>query len=347
MRWLPRVWRGDARAPRDVDSALRAALMAVLEGDWEEAERLLVAGAQLDSDSLETYLALALLLRARGEVGRAIRIHQNLLLRLEPSSPHGLLALEGLAADFRAGGFQARAIASYEELLTHDSDHERALRALVELHADAGDSARAVELARRLGKRDGGARAREAELRTRAAAVAWEAGRSDEARKAVRKALRRDKGCVAAWVLLGEIEAERNRPKAAVDAWSRVPRLDRASGPLVYAKLDASWAALDQPRRFEAYLRELLEEQPEDARARLALARALASRGDVEQALSELRGILTHEPDDLAARIALGRLLLEQGRDAEAAKAHAELLDFLDRGAAGRSAASSSEEVAS
>ena len=162
----------------------------------------------------------------------------------------------------------------------------------------------------------------------------------------MRKALRRDKGCIPAWVLLGEIEAERNRPKAAVDAWSRVPRLDRASGPLVYAKLDAGWAALDEPRRFEAYLRELLEEQPEDARARLALARALASRGDVEQALSELRGILAHEPDDLAARIALGRLLLEQGRDAEAAKAHAELLDFLDRGAAEGSAESPSEEAA-
>ncbi|MDJ0847416.1 MAG: tetratricopeptide repeat protein [Myxococcota bacterium] len=323
--------RGEARAPRDVDAALRAALLAVLDGDGDEAERLLVAAARLDSDSVETYVALARLLRSRGEVGRAIRIHQNLLLRLDPSSPLGLQALEGLAADFRAGGYQARAIASYEELLTHDSRNERVLRALVELHADAGDSERAIELARRLAKREGKGGAQEAELRTRAAAAAWEAGRSDEARKSVKRALRRDKGCVAAWVLLGELEAERGRNKPALAAWSRVPRLDRASGPLVYAKLEATWAALSDPRKYEAFLRELLEEEPDDVAARLALAHTLAGRGDVDDALSELRDIVDRAPEQVAPRIAIGRLLLEAGRDTEAAKAHADLLDLLDR----------------
>ena len=331
VRWLPRVLGGDARAPRDVDAALRAALLAVLDGDWDEAERLLVAGARLDSDSVETYIALARVLRTRGEVGRAIRIHQNLLLRLDPGSPLGLQALQGLAADFRAGGFLARAIASYEEILGHDAHDAEALHALVELHAEAGDADRAVELTRRLAKREGKDPAREAELRTRGAAAAWEAGRSDEARKAVKRALRRDKGCVAAWVLLGEIEAERNRAKAALAAWARVPRLDRASGPLVYAKLEATWAALSEPRKYEGYLRELLEGEPEDAAARLALAHHLASRGEVDDALAELRTILAQAPANVAARVAMGRLLLEEGRDAEAAKAHAELLDFLDR----------------
>jgi lipopolysaccharide biosynthesis regulator YciM len=339
MRWLPRVLRGDARAPRDVDAALRAALLAVLDGDWDEAERLLVAGARLDSDSIETYMALARLLRARGEVGRAIRIDQNLLLRLDASSPRGRQALEGLAADFRVGGFTQRAIASYEELLAHEPRHEGALRALVELHGEAGDPDRAVELARRLAKAGERGRALEAELRTRAAAAAHAEGRSDEARKALRRALRRDKGCVAAWVLLGELEAERGRSKAALAAWSRVPRLDRKAGPLVYDKLEATWASLDEPREFETFLRGLLDEVPEDAAARVALARSLAARGDTDDAVGELRGLLDRQPENLEARITLGRTLLGAGRDAEAAKAHAELLDVLERGASRDAAA--------
>lgn len=332
VRWLPRVLRGDARAPRDVDAALRAALLAALNRDWDEAERLLVAAARLDSDSLETYLALALVYRLRGEVGRAIRIHQNLLLRLSPGSAQGREALEGLAADFRAGGFARRAIASYEELLAHDPKHLPALRALVELHAEEGDPARAVGLAKRLARREGGdVRALEAELRTRVAQAAHDEGRSDPARKALRQALRRDKGCVPALILLGEIEAERGRDKAALAAWSRVPRVDRGSGPLVYRKLEATWAALERPRDFEAFLRGLLEEEPDDSAARLALVRTLAARGDADDALGELRGILEREPESLEARIDLGRLLLAEGRDAEAAKAHAALLDVLDR----------------
>lgn len=331
MRWLPRVLRGDSRAPRDVDAAMRAALLAVLEHDYDEAERLLVAGARLDSASVETYIALAKLLRLRGEVGRAIRIHQNLLLRLDPRSPHGLKALEGLAADFRRGGFAVRAIASYEDLLAHDPKSEVALRALVELHADSGDPNRAAELARRLAKRERSGSGLEAELRARVAAAAHAEGRSDEARKAVRQALRRDKGCVRAWILLGEIEAERGRSKAALAAWSRVPRLDRCAGPEVYPRLEASFAALDKPREYERFLRGLLEEEPGDGAARLALARNLAARGDADAALGELHGILARDPGDLEAHVALGRLLLDLGRDGEAAKAHAELLDLLGR----------------
>ena len=112
MGWLSRVFRGDARAPRNVDAAVRAALLAVLSPDYDEAERLLVAAVRMDSDSVDTYLALARVFRLKGEVGRAIRLHQNLLLRVDPGAPRGREALEGLAADFRAGGFAKRAIAS-------------------------------------------------------------------------------------------------------------------------------------------------------------------------------------------------------------------------------------------
>ena len=62
MSWLSRVFRGDARAPRDVDAALRAALLAVLDRDYGEAEKMLLAAVRLDSDAVEPYLALAHLL---------------------------------------------------------------------------------------------------------------------------------------------------------------------------------------------------------------------------------------------------------------------------------------------
>jgi lipopolysaccharide biosynthesis regulator YciM len=332
MGWLSRVFGGNARAPRDVDAALRAALLAVLGHDHDEAERMLIAAVRLDSDAVEPYIALARLFRMRGEIGRAIRIHQNLLLRLDPGSKHGLMALAGLAADFRQGGFLRRAIASYEELLSHDPKHMDALHALARLHAEARDYPRAIEVARRLAKLEAGDGSRaEAELRVQSAEMAQAEGRSDEARRAVKQALRKDKTLVRAWIVLGDLEAERGRSKAALAAWARVPELDRPSGPLVYPQLEATYAALGRTRGFEEFLRKLLEQRPDDAGARLALARTLAARGDSDEAVAELRRILEREPDDVEARSTLGRLLISEHRDGEATKEYAELLDVLHR----------------
>ena len=76
-----------------------------------------VMGGGASSTAVEAHLALGRLYRMRGEVGRAIRVHQNLLLRSDLAREHMQTALEDLAEDFRQGGFLQRAIASYEEVL--------------------------------------------------------------------------------------------------------------------------------------------------------------------------------------------------------------------------------------
>jgi lipopolysaccharide biosynthesis regulator YciM len=332
VRWLSRAFGGDARAPHDAAEAPWEALLAVLEPDLERAEGILAEVVRRDSNAVRAYLALARVFRARGELGRALRIHQNLLLRLDASAPEGLVALLDLAADYRQGGYLRRAIASYEEALAHDPRRREALRALVPLLAEAREHPRAIELSRRLARAEGrDGSGEEARLRVAMAETAAAEGRSQDARRALKQALRRDRGCAAAWALLGALEAERGRTRAALAAWSRVPRLDRAAGPRVYPQLEATFAALGRARDFEAYLRELLETTPDDPEARLALARSLAARGECDEALAELRRVLGRDPLRADARAALGRLLLAEGREAEALKEYAELLDALER----------------
>jgi lipopolysaccharide biosynthesis regulator YciM len=329
---LTRAFGGDARAPRDVDSALRSALLAVLERDFEAAESLLDRAVRIDSTAVEPYLALARLFRMKGEVGRAIRIHQNLLLRRDLDRSDTVRALAGLAADFRQGGFLRRAIACYEEVLAHDPRHREATAQLVRLLAQAREFPRALEMERRLAKlerRDGSEA--EAELLVEMAEAAQAEGRSEDARKAVKKALRRNRRSARAWTALGALEAERGRSKAALAAWSRVPALDRRAAARVYPHLEASYAALGRARDFEASLEGLLESQPDDAVARMALARTLAARGEVDAACAQLRQVLERAPDDLEARGALGRLLLAEGKHVDAGREYAELLDSLER----------------
>ena len=324
--------RRRSAAARDAEAAARAALLAVLDRDHERAEQLLVASAELDSTGVEPYLALARFYRMRGDIGRAIRLHQGLLLRRDLDRDQRTACLADLAADFRQGGFLQRAIASYEEVLERDPKHLPALRALVKLFGLVRDHPRAIAISRRLARveqRDGAVE--HAEIWVDMAEAAQAEGRTRDARRAVKRALRTDPRCVRAWILRGQLEAERGRSKAALAAWQQVPRIDRKSGALVYPRIESAYAALDRSREFEGYLRELLAERGDDLHVRLALSRALAARGEIEEALAELRRVLERDPEHLAARAALGRLLLSEHRDPEATKEYAELLDVLDR----------------
>ena len=104
VSWLRRWLRGETRAPRDVDIVVRKALRCVLEGNLDTAEDLLSRAVRIDSDQVDAYLSLARLYRLRGEIGRAIRVHQNLLLRKDLQSEHRDEALLGLAGDEGARG---------------------------------------------------------------------------------------------------------------------------------------------------------------------------------------------------------------------------------------------------
>jgi lipopolysaccharide biosynthesis regulator YciM len=331
MSWLSRALNGGRRAPRDVDSAMRSALLAVLSHDFEEAERLLSAAISLDSSNVEAYVALARVYRARGEVGRAIRLHQNLLLRSDLSGEQLVDALVDLAGDLRAGGFTQRAIASFEEALGHDARRSDALRALLDLYRMTGESEKALAVSRRLARIDpSGATERESGLRIDLAEASLAEGHTDAARRALKEALRADKNSVRGWLVLGNAEAERGKPKAALAAWARVPGIDRARGPEVYPRLAATYAALEKARDFEGYLRGLIEADPDDPHARLALARALAARGDAGDAISVLRDLLSLQPHDLEARATLAQVLISTGRTGELDSALTGLIEALE-----------------
>ena len=331
MAWFGGGRRRGAEAG-DGDAALRRALHAVLDHDLAGAETILGDAVRHDSNEVDGYLALARILRQRGEIGRAIHLHQNLLLRRDLSPDARFLALLGLAEDFREGGFLRRAIATYEEVLARSPRDPRALGALVRLLVGAREPRRAIPLARRLARVEGNAaRLLEAEVWIELADVERTEGHTQAARKALQRALHIDPGSVRAWIALGEVEAELGRAKDALAAWRRVPEVDRRAGSLVYARIAATFAALDRAREHEAWLRELLDADPEDPGARLALARAFAARGAIEEALAEVQGVLDREPSHLEAHAARGRILLGASRDGDVVKAHEALLDVLER----------------
>ncbi len=331
MSLYRRFFPKKARPLNDSDAVLRRALLAVLERDFARAETLLERAVKLDSENVENYLALAQLYRTRGEVGRCIRIHQNLLLRPDLDEEHRVESLLGLANDFRQGGFIQRAIEHYRKVLVVDSANRVAMRCLIPLMISTRDVSSALSLERKLLRLEGkeGA-ASGAALLVRIAEVAREEGKISDARRAVKRALQRDPECVDAWIVQGDIDAERGRGKRAIEAWLRVPALDLRKGARVFERLKVSWMEQNRGKEFEVYLRSLLQEYPGDESATLALVDYLVACGETEGAISELRDFLELGSDHLEARRLLGRLLMESGRREEALEEDEKLLRLLD-----------------
>ncbi len=152
MRWFRR--RRVPSPPVTATAQMRTALHHVLAGDLTAAELALAGAARVDSSSPDVYMALANLYRSRGDIGRAIQIHQNLLLRGALPRELRSEALLGLALDFRSGGFLKRAASSFEELLEIEPSNPQALCELERIRVDAGEWEEAVRIRKRIGSGD-------------------------------------------------------------------------------------------------------------------------------------------------------------------------------------------------
>ncbi len=336
----------DARRAGSIDAALRRSLRAAVASDWQTAETWLERIVEADSSDLDAYLALARLYREQGAVGRALRMHQNLLLGSEIGRAARAEALLELARDFDAGGFRERAAASYEEVLDEQPRQAEALGRLVWLSLESRDYERGLALAKRLRRVDReAAEAAELELLLSQAQSRIEEGDHSGARSSLKRCLRSYKRSGAAWAMLGQLEVERGKDAKALAAWRRGALADPSVAPVLYPKIAAGFAALGKSQDFEKFLRGVLEARPDDHAARIALARAIASRGDSKAAIEELSRAIERAPAQTGLRVELGRQLLAEGQEAEALKAYASLLDALENAEGGSSAGPAASQI--
>lgn len=123
----------------------------LLNEEPDQAIDAFIEVAKLDSETIELHFALGNLFRRRGEIERAIRVHQSLLGRadLEPEARQD--AQFELAKDFLKAGMLDRAEAGFEAVT--DTQHAvEAMRYLVRIYEAGHDWPQAIEAVKRLGR---------------------------------------------------------------------------------------------------------------------------------------------------------------------------------------------------
>jgi lipopolysaccharide biosynthesis regulator YciM len=126
----------------------------VLNEQPDRAVELFTRMAELDDEALETHFALGSLFRKRGEVDRAIRVHQNLIARPSLSQAQKDQAAVALAEDYLGAGLYDRAESLFAKLCESPDFRQHSLMRLIRICESTREWDRAIEFHAELERTD-------------------------------------------------------------------------------------------------------------------------------------------------------------------------------------------------
>jgi lipopolysaccharide assembly protein B len=270
--------------------------------------------AELDKDTFETQVALGHLFRRRGEVDRAIRLHQALAQRPGLTDQEKVQALLALGEDYMRSGLLDRAETVFSDLVRLDMRAPQALKHLIGIYQAERDWDKAIENATRYEEITGEPMGRliaqfECELADRHRA----AGEVDEARTAVARAYEADANSVRAGILEGRIEVEAGNDAAAIRAFERVARVDTDYLPEILPALLQCYERVGDSTGARSFLGEMTEHYRGVAPV-LALTRMVEAEEGVPAARAYLAQQLKDRPS-VRGEAALIDLTVAEGAD--------------------------------
>ncbi len=225
----------------------------------DKAIEAFIEVAKVNPQTIELHFALGSLFRRRGEVERAIRMHQNLAERENLGQEQKLLALLELAQDYLKAGLLDRA----EELflkLDNTPHAEAALRFLLEIYEQEKEWRKAIVIAEKLEVLNGSSFQKEiANFYCEMAARELMQSRPADARPLLAEALGHHRLCVRANLLLGDLERDLGNGPAAIAAWQRIESQNPAFLSLVAERLLIAYREAGQPDEGLNLLRGFLE----------------------------------------------------------------------------------------
>ncbi|HOV95312.1 MAG TPA: lipopolysaccharide assembly protein LapB [Thermomonas sp.] len=283
----------------------------------DKAIELFLHVAELDKDTFETQVALGHLFRRRGEVDRAIRLHQGLAQRTDLNDTQKIQALAALGEDYMRAGLLDRAETVFNDLAQLDQRAPQALKHLVGIYQSERDWEKAITNATRYAEVSGESMGKlvgqfECELADKQRAK----GDIAAAREAITRAYAADPTSVRAGILEGRLDSEAGNPQAAIRAYERAARHDPDFLPVILPSLLESYAKVGERTGARAFLAGMCEHYRGIAPV-LALTRMI----EVDEGVGPARQYLAQQLKDrpsVRGEAALIDLSLADGKDAPA-----------------------------
>ncbi|MDX7989856.1 lipopolysaccharide assembly protein LapB [Xenorhabdus littoralis] len=234
----------------------------LLSNQQDKAVDLFLDMLKEDSSAFEAHLTLGNLFRSRGEVERAIRIHQSLMESASLTFEQRLLAIQQLGRDYMAAGVYDRAENMFIQLIDETDFRENAFNSLLTIYQSTRDWNKAIGVAERLVKL-GKQNFRE-EIAHFYCELALQCMGSDDFNDAIvylNKAAQADKRCARVSIMLGRIYMAQGEYAKATDVLKCILEQDKQLISESLTMLQECYQHLSQPEEWEAFVQKCVEEE--------------------------------------------------------------------------------------
>ncbi|MEO6976379.1 MAG: lipopolysaccharide assembly protein LapB [Gallionella sp.] len=230
----------------------------LLNEQQDKAIEAFIEVVKVDPQTVELHFALGSLFRRRGEVDRALRMHHNLVDRVDLDDDKRQQAIFELAQDYLKAGILDRAESLFGEL-EGTMYAKQSFEFLLELFQKEHDWLKAISATRRLAAVSGQSYNQltaffYCELADEEIATVNYAG----AREYLHQALQVDPNAVRATIMLGDLLAGESKHADAIDMWKNIEAQDAQYLPLVAERMLDSYRILNDEPGGIALLREYL-----------------------------------------------------------------------------------------
>ena len=251
---------------------------------------------EIESDSqFEAELTLGNLFRSRGEVDRALRIHQALDRSPNYTCEQKLLAKQQLAKDFMAVGFYDRAENLYITLVDEPEFAEGALQQLAVIYQKTKEWKKAINVAEKLAKIAPKEDNIELAQYYCEYVQALPNGHKENPQQILQQALKVAPGCVRASMMLADLNIAQQDYQSAVRILENVLNQNPNYIGEVLPQLKECYRQLDQLDNFELFLIRVTQEI-RNSSVELALADLIAEKDGRSAAQGKVYQQLNHNP---------------------------------------------------
>ncbi len=268
----------------------------LLSNQQDKAVDLFLDMVKEDTGTVEAHLTLGNLFRSRGEVDRAIRIHQSLMESASLTYDQRLLAVQQLGRDYMAAGLYDRAEGMFKQLVDETDFRLGALQQLLQIYQSTSDWQSAIEVAERLVKL--GKEKHRGEIANFWCELALQqmAGNDlDKAMALLKKGAAADKNSARVSIMMGRVWMEKGDYAKAVESLERVIEQDKELVGETLEMLQTCYQQLGKIDEWEAFLRRCADENT-GATADLMLAQILEQREGIESAQNYVTRQLERHP---------------------------------------------------
>jgi len=306
-------------SPKDIQEA-KESKIAFLTGfryllskESDRAIEAFMKAVRLDTETVETYFALASLFRDKGEIERAISIHQSIITRPRLDEAIRLQALYDLALDYKKAGLFDRAIDVFKEVIRRNPQKKEAYLELANVYQVLKDWAAAYTVIQRLDKITG------EDHSIVLAHFQTEIGKKLQmedkrrAEDAFKKAIKINKKCIDAYLHLGDLYFEQKNIKKALSIWEEVIKISPEYSFLVYSRLEKIISEIKEERVFRKFIQNLEKKRERDIYSALFISKYYLGGKNLEKAEAFMNEVLQKAPTSVGARQLLSQIFLEKG----------------------------------